>query len=104
MIPHERSLVERLEGKPFVILGVNADEDKSEFRRLSEQEKISWRSWWDGGASGPIAQSWNVQGWPQVFILDHNGLIRYRGMNSPQEIDEAVDLLLREVEEKPTKP
>jgi hypothetical protein len=29
MIPHERSLVERLKDKPFALLGVNSDVDKS---------------------------------------------------------------------------
>jgi hypothetical protein len=104
MIPHERSLVQRLEGKPFALLGVSAEEDKSEFRVLCEQEEVNWRSWWDGGPNGPIAQSWNVQGWPQVFIIDHKGVIRYRGTNSAQEIDEAVDILLKEIDEEPSNP
>lgn len=104
MIPHERSLVNRLEGRPFVLLGVNADEDKEDFGRLIDKEQVNWRSWWDGGPNGPIARSWNVEGWPQIFILDHKGAIRYRGMNSPQQIEEAVEKLLKELEDesKPT--
>jgi hypothetical protein len=28
MYPHERSLVNRLAGKPFVLLGINSDDDR----------------------------------------------------------------------------
>ena len=30
MYPHERSLVKRLAGKPFAIVGVNSDDDREE--------------------------------------------------------------------------
>jgi hypothetical protein len=28
MYPHERSLVKKMEGKPFALIGVNSDEDR----------------------------------------------------------------------------
>ena len=30
MYPHERSLVKKMEGKPFVLLGVNSDADREQ--------------------------------------------------------------------------
>ena len=48
MYPHERSLVKRLEGKPFALLGVNSD-TKDRVRQAMKKENITWRSWWDGG-------------------------------------------------------
>jgi hypothetical protein len=97
MYPHERSLVKRLEGKPFALIGINSD-PKSRLRQTLKKEKMTWRSWWDGGdTSGPIATKWNVHGWPTIYVLDHKGVIRFRGPRE-KELDKAVDQLLNELE------
>jgi peroxiredoxin len=98
MYPHERSLVKRLEGKPFALLGVNSD-TKDRVRQAMKKENITWRSWWDGGnTGGPIAKAWNVSGWPTIYVLDAKGVIRYKNVRE-KEMDKAVDKLLAELEE-----
>jgi|SRR5579884_1343809 len=98
MYPHERSLVKRLEGKPFALLGINSDSDREKLKEVLKKEKITWRSWWDGGStSGPIASKWNVTGWPTIYVLDAKGVIRYRNVRD-KKLDEAVDTLLQEME------
>ena len=98
MYPHERSLVQRLEGKPFALLGVNSD-TKDRVRQAMKKENITWRSWWDGGnTGGPIAKAWNVSGWPTIYVLDAKGVIRYKNVRE-KEMDKAVDKLLAELEE-----
>jgi peroxiredoxin len=93
MYPHERSLVKRLEGKPFALLGINSD-PKDRLRQAIKKENITWRSWWDGGATGgPIARAWYVRSWPTTYVLDAEGVIRYRNVRE-HEMDEAVDTLL----------
>ena len=68
MYPHERSLVKKMEGKPFVLLGVNSDDDKDKLRMRMKVENITWRSWCDGGSisGGPIATQFNVLRWPTL--------------------------------------
>jgi len=96
MYPHERSLVKRLENKPFALLGVNSD-PKDNLKRVLKKENMTWRSWWDGGnTTGPIATKWNVSGWPTIYVLDHKGVIRFKGPRE-QELDNAVDSLLAEM-------
>ena len=99
MYPHERSLVKRLEGKPIALLGVNSDTDKARLKKRLAAEKITWRSFWNGpkGTDGPIAKAWNVRSWPTVYVLDHKGVIRYKGPRE-KKLDEAVDTLLAERE------
>src|SRR5438874_13226838 len=76
MYPHERSLVEKYQDRPFVILGVNSDASRELVKQVSEKEKLTWRSFWDGGSTdGPIARRWNVSGWPTIYLIDHNGVI-----------------------------
>jgi len=103
MYPHERSLVKRLENKPFALLGVNSDRDRDELKEVIKKEQITWRSWWDGGStSGPIATKWNVTGWPTIYVLDHKGVIRYKNVRG-ESMDKAVDKLLKELEEEMKK-
>jgi peroxiredoxin len=97
MYPHERSLVKRLEGKPFALLGINSD-PKERLPQVIKKENMTWRSWWDGGSTqGPIAKAWNVKGWPTTYVLDGKGVIRYRNVRE-KEMDKAVDALLAEME------
>jgi hypothetical protein len=99
MYPHERSLVTRLADKPFVLLGINSDQDRDELKKILEKERITWRSWYDGSTDGPIATKWNIHGWPTVYVLDADGVIRYRDVRE-KKLDEAVDALLKELETK----
>lgn len=94
LVPHERALVKRLEGKPFVLIGVNGDRngEKKNVQLRVEKEQITWRSFWDGGA---IAAKWNVEYWPAIFIIDHHGVIRHRfGVVSAKHLDRAIDPLI----------
>ena len=101
MYPHERSLVKRLEGKPFALIGVNSDRDLNELKKVLEKEQITWRSFWNGekGTRGPISEAWHVRGWPTIYVLDADGVIRYRDVRG-EDMDRAVDDLLKELESK----
>jgi hypothetical protein len=105
MYPHERSLVKKLADKPFALVGVNSDENLVELKKVLEEERITWRSFWNGkeGTGGPIATEWNVHGWPTLFVIDHKGVIRHKWAGSPGEekLDAAIDRLVAEAEGKP---
>ena len=97
MYPHERSLVKRLAGKPFALLGVNSD-PRDQVKQAMKRENITWRSWWDGGTTqGPIAKSWNVHGWPTIYVLDQKGVVRHKNVRE-KAMDDAVDALLKEMQ------
>src|SRR6266498_1947544 len=97
MYEHERSLVKRLEGKPFALIGVNSDSNRTELKQVLKAEKITWRSFWNGGSTrGPISTQWKVTGWPSIWIIDAKGVIRNRGARGPA-MDKVVDELLAEM-------
>jgi hypothetical protein len=100
MYPHERSLVKRLANRPFVLLGINSDQDRKQLKQVMRKKKITWRSWFDGSTDGPIAKQWNVHGWPTIYVLDHEGVIRYTGVRG-DDLDKAVDTLLEPLPKTP---
>jgi Thioredoxin-like len=99
MYPHERSLVKRLQGKPFALIGINSDRDRAALKKVMEKEQITWRSFFDGGGvNGPIASKWNVKNWPTIYVIDAKGRIRYKFIGSPSEeiMNTTVDTLIEE--------
>ena len=95
MYPHERSLVERLKDRPFALIGVNSDMDLDALAPVVERERITWRSFWngEGGTEGPISRLYNVRGWPTIYVLDAEGVIRFKNVRG-DALDVAVDKLL----------
>jgi len=98
MYPHERSLVQRLQSKPFALVGVNSDRDKATLKPRMQQENITWRSFWNGpqGTSGPIAKAWNVSAWPTIYVIDAKGVIRAKNVRG-EAMDKAVNEVLLEM-------
>ena len=95
MLPHEKELVERLKHEPFALLGINSDGDADEVKKILAERGITWRQAIDGDTTGPWATRWNVHGWPTIFVLDSQGVIRYRDVRE-KKMDEAIETLLAE--------
>jgi thiol-disulfide isomerase/thioredoxin len=98
MYPHERTLVARLKGQPFALLGVNCDDAKATAVRAVKKDDLTWRSWWDGARTGErIATQWQVNSFPMIYVLDAKGVIRYKFNGYvDRPLDDAVDRLLKE--------
>src|SRR5262249_3379528 len=93
LIPHERELLERLKGKPFVMVSVSCDEKKDAVTQFVAKEPMPWTLWWDGH-SGPIVKALHLRDYPTLFVIDAKGTIRYRGVRQDQ-VDGTVEKLLK---------
>ena len=96
MVPHERSLVKRLEGQPFTLLGINNDRRLEEARAKNLAIGLNWRNWWD--PENLISTRWNVPAWPTLYLLDHRGVVRRRWFGDPGDrvMDKAIQALVAE--------
>jgi hypothetical protein len=99
LYPHERSLVKRLGGRPFALVGINAEpsKDRAELLRAWAEAGNAWRCVWDGDYEGPINSAWNIRQYPTIYVLDPRGVIRYKNAFE-KDLDRAVDALLKEME------
>lgn len=94
-VPHERELFEKLQGRPFVVLGVNGDQDKDEALKAVARTRMPWRSVWGRDKKGvrPIAEAWAVSGWPTVFVIDHEGVLRHDDLRG-KRLDQPLEALI----------
>jgi thiol-disulfide isomerase/thioredoxin len=98
MYPYERELVRQLTGLPFALIGVNSDRELETARASVRDEKLPWRNFWSGpqGTSGPIARQWNISEWPTVYLIDGDGVIRYKQVLG-NDIERGIETLLAEL-------
>lgn len=104
MYPHERSLVRRLADKPFTIIGVNSDQDiaqKSldEIQEIVKEKSLTWRSFQNTSNEEKISTTWNVTGWPTTYLVDKDGVIRYKNVRG-EKLDKALEELMAEMGEE----
>ena len=93
-----------LKDKPFALLGVNVNGYiPAKLKAAMEKEKMNWRSFADPNSvgQGALATKWNVADTPTFYLIDHQGLIRYKWVGSPSEraIDAALAKLISEADE-----
>ena len=84
----------RLKEKPFELLGINTNaSDTKKLKEIMDREKLNWRSM---GGSRTITKEWNNPGTPMYYVIDHQGVIRYKWFGYPGEkaIDKALEKLI----------
>ena len=94
MYPLERRLVDDLKEAPFALLGVNCDE-RPAFEQLVERRVVTWRNWWDG-PDGKISKRWQVATFPTLYVLDADGIIRFKNIRGAR-VEWTVERLLGEI-------
>jgi hypothetical protein len=89
-----------MEGRPFVLLGVNTDSDRARLKEVVKELDLNWRSWWTGNRDNPIARQWNIPGYPSMFLIDAQGVLRYSvdDLEPGSSLENAINTLVIETE------
>ena len=95
MIPHEREMNEKLKGKPFAFISISGDDTKETLTSFLEKEKMPWVHWFADRKG--ILKDWNIRFYPTMYILDHKGVIRAKGLRG-EELEKKVNELVVEAE------
>jgi peroxiredoxin len=76
----------------LAIVSILADGEVRTVKEAQEKREITWHALWDG-PDGPIAERWNVQTYPTIYLLDSAGVIRARDIGAAS-LAEQIDKLL----------
>jgi thiol-disulfide isomerase/thioredoxin len=96
MIPHERTLVTRLRDKPFQLVSISVDDKKKTLTDFLGKEPMPWTHWWNG-ADGKVIETLSVTNYPTIFVIDAQGVVRYKQVGRVGEFEKTVDQLLKEM-------
>jgi hypothetical protein len=98
----ERSLGQRFENRPFVVLGVNTDLQREELVQVQAKDQLPFRSWCDGPYPGDIARQWGANAFPTVYLIDHRGQVRFHpeGPLTMDSLAPLIEQLVREAEQQ----
>ena len=97
MFPHERSLTKTLAGEPFTIIGVNSDKKPNISETVCEPKNLSWPCFTDFQGDTRISSDWGVRSWPTTYLIDKDGIIRFKGLRGSR-LDIALQGLLAEMD------
>jgi thiol-disulfide isomerase/thioredoxin len=75
-IPHEKQLVKKFEGKPFVMIGVSLDRSADALNRFLSINPLPWRNIYEGAEE--LSDVWEVSAVPTFVLIDHEGIVRGR--------------------------
>jgi hypothetical protein len=66
------------------------------------EQRVCWRSFKNQRGEGrkSIADEWNVQRWPTLYLIDHKGIIRRKWPASPSDavLDSEIEAMVEEAE------
>jgi peroxiredoxin/predicted negative regulator of RcsB-dependent stress response len=89
-MPNVKRLYEQYHERGFEIIGVSLDDKELNFKGYLESEKIPWPQIFDGkGWNSEIGQLYAVSAIPATYILDRDGIIRFKNVRGT-ELEQAV--------------
>jgi cytochrome oxidase Cu insertion factor (SCO1/SenC/PrrC family) len=95
MYPSLRAVQERFSNTGFSVIGVMVDQEVDTVIAAQESDDISWPCVWDG-PSGPIAETYNVGGYPTVLLLDRDGRIVARGLRHEKQLVAHIEKVVKQ--------
>ena len=98
LVPHEQALAAKLRDQPFTFLWLISDGSREQTRARLDVHGIDWpHLFMPFETRNPLSQQWGINEWPTTFILDREGVIRFRGNEEAlggEKLEQAVMSLL----------
>src|SRR5882672_8501210 len=96
MTPESKKLVQKMTARPFQFIGVSADKSTTPLKQYVDENEITWPNIFDG-QPGSLALAWQIDYFPNIFVIDHKGVIRYRDLRG-RDLDRVVEKLVAAAE------
>lgn len=76
-LPALRRLSKRSAKSPFTLISISTDGDRGVVEEAIREHRMTWPQVWD--QRHQQARAFNVQSYPTYLVIDHEGVIVYRG-------------------------
>ncbi len=97
-MPHLRTLVERYKDDPFVMIGIDFNDQKAASRQGIKDFEITWPVIFDG--QNALQKMFKVSGAPTYFIIDGEGKIRFMNHFLDEKLIDKLIAKAKKAEEK----
>lgn len=95
-MPNVKKVYSDYNGKGFDIIGISMDQSREQFETYISEQDIKWRQVFDGkGWMAELGQKYAVSSIPATFLIDRNGVIRYKDLRG-DALEDAVKELVAE--------
>ena len=98
-MPHLQELVKLYKDQPFALIGVNTGDAPETYRKGLETHGVTWISAYQGEGKTPIADLYQVKGYPSYFLIDADGKL-IKTSHSSKDYDSPIAKMVAEIEEK----
>jgi len=87
--------------QPFVVIGINEREDREEVLDFSQRHGLAFQMLMDDGA---VARAFGVNGVPDLFILDREGVVLARFIGYSTSVADGIREAMTEALAEPPQP
>lgn len=94
-LPHLHQLLDRFQGKPFIVLSISVDHDAAKWQSFVQQHNMTWPQYRDG--NDDIADMFAVHTIPNYFTIDADGVLRSTNLGG-DDIDWRLKKLVAKAE------
>lgn len=93
-VPTIRDLRKRYAKEPsFIIIGVSSDSDEAKWKDFTTKNQMIWPQYLD--KDHHIQRAFDVHSFPTYIMIDHEGIVRFRGVSTSWERTGALDDAIR---------
>ena len=95
--------MDKWKDRPFALIGVNSDNTSTEkgmalYKQKQEEMGVTWRSFRNEHNEPNISDSWRVRGWPTLYYIDHEGVIRHKNVRDEAKMEEVLEEMIAAAE------
>ena len=92
-------------GKPFVMIGIITDTEARDVLKMKlEKDGIEYPNVISGSTQHGVAGEWKIHSYPTLFVIDAQGVIRYRGHDHEAAKKIVSELLAKASSGAPAEP
>ncbi|HKP87247.1 MAG TPA: redoxin domain-containing protein [Blastocatellia bacterium] len=98
-MPQAKRIWAKYNEDQFVMIGVSVDHNLRSLENYVKQEGIEWPQYFD--ESGQVSGLYRVNGIPQTFVIDQDGIIRAVGLRG-DALSNKIGELLKKIQKQPS--